>query len=56
MLAWYLVGAALAAGSAISSGLFVPMLVMGALCGRLVGLATTDVADKWGSLLSGAWN
>lgn len=52
MLAWYFVCAALAAGSAISSGLFVPMLMMGALVGRLVGLATTDVADKYGSLLS----
>ncbi|KAF8068428.1 clcD [Scenedesmus sp. PABB004] len=52
MLAWYFVGAALSAGSAIASGLFVPMLMMGALTGRLVGLATTDIADKYGQLLS----
>eukprot|EP00879_Flechtneria_rotunda_P033564 GHRR01037188.1.p2 GENE.GHRR01037188.1~~GHRR01037188.1.p2 ORF type:complete len:107 (+),score=32.08 GHRR01037188.1:602-922(+) len=52
MLAWYFLGAALAAGSAISSGLFVPQLVMGALLGRIVGLATTDIADKYGSFLS----
>lgn len=52
MLCWYFLGAALAAGSAISSGLFVPMLMMGALVGRLVGLATTDIADKYGALLT----
>lgn len=52
MLAWYFMGAAVAAGSAISSGLFVPMLMMGSILGRLVGLATTDVADKYGQLLS----
>jgi chloride channel 7 len=52
MLAWYFLGAALTAGSAISSGLFVPMLMMGAVVGRLVGLATTDVADKYGALLT----
>lgn len=52
MLAWYFLGAAVAAGSAISSGLFVPMLMMGAIAGRLVGLATTDIADKYGQLLS----
>lgn len=53
MLGWYFIGAALAAGSAISSGLFVPMLMMGALLGRLVGLATTDIAERWGQHLSG---
>jgi H+/Cl- antiporter ClcA len=52
MLAWYFIFAALAAGSAISSGLFVPMLMMGATVGRIVGLATTDIADKYGSLLT----
>ncbi|WIA10530.1 hypothetical protein OEZ86_000660 [Tetradesmus obliquus] len=52
MLAWYFLGAAVAAGSAISSGLFVPMLMMGAILGRIVGLATTDIADKYGQLLS----
>lgn len=52
MLAWYFMFAAMAAGSAISSGLFVPMLMMGATVGRLVGLATTDIADKYGALLS----
>lgn len=52
MLAWYFMFAAMAAGSAISSGLFVPMLMMGAVVGRLVGLATTDIADKYGALLS----
>lgn len=52
MLAWYFMFAAVAAGSAISSGLFVPMLMMGATVGRLVGLATTDIADKYGALLT----
>lgn len=52
MFAWYFLGAAVAAGSAISSGLFVPMLMMGSITGRLVGLATTDIADKYGQLLS----
>ena len=44
MFGWYFLGAAFAAGSAISSGLFVPMIMMGALVGRMVGLATTEVA------------
>eukprot|EP00878_Enallax_costatus_P009157 GHUV01009572.1.p1 GENE.GHUV01009572.1~~GHUV01009572.1.p1 ORF type:complete len:712 (+),score=175.93 GHUV01009572.1:218-2353(+) len=52
MFAWYFLGAAVAAGSAISSGLFVPMLMMGSITGRLVGLATTDIADRYGQLLS----
>ena len=55
MFAWYFLGAAVAAGSAISSGLFVPMLMMGSITGRLVGLATTDIADKYGQLLSRKW-
>ena len=44
MFAWYSLGAALAAGSASSSGLFVPMIMMGACLGRMVGLATTEIA------------
>jgi H+/Cl- antiporter ClcA len=55
MLGWYFLGAAVAAGSAISSGLFVPMLLMGAILGRLVGLATTDIADTYGQVLSSKW-
>lgn len=51
MFAWYFLGAALAAGSAISSGLFVPMIMMGACLGRMVGLATTKVLS---SRLAGA--
>jgi hypothetical protein len=46
MLGWYFLGAAFAAGSAISSGLFVPMIMMGAVVGRIVGLATTEIASK----------
>lgn len=45
MLAWYGIGAALAAGSSISSGLFIPMMMIGALIGRLVGLGATDLVD-----------
>lgn len=48
MLVHYFVGAAWVAGSAISSGLFVPMLVMGCLVGRLVGLAAVDIAAALG--------
>ena len=44
---YYFIGAALCAGSAISSGLFVPMLMIGAIIGRLLGLATVDVAQSW---------
>ncbi len=47
MLAWYFLGAAWASGSAISSGLFVPMLFIGACMGRLVGLWTLDLADHY---------
>lgn len=28
---------------------------MGAILGRIVGLATTDIADKYGQLLSSEW-
>ncbi len=37
-----------AAGSAISSGLFVPMLMVGAVIGRFMGLATVDIAQSAG--------
>jgi Voltage gated chloride channel len=43
LLAVYFVGAAWAAGMDISSGLFVPMLLIGAVLGRLLGLAMVDV-------------
>jgi chloride channel 7 len=46
LFAWYSLGAALAAGSALSSGLFVPMIMMGACLGRIVGLATTEIAGN----------
>ena len=39
----YFVGAACANGMAISSGLFVPMLVIGSLIGRLTGLMFLDI-------------
>ena len=48
MLVHYFLGAAWVAGSAISSGLFVPMLVMGCLVGRLMGLAAVDIAAALG--------
>uniref|UniRef100_A0A061RFD9 Chloride channel protein n=3 Tax=Tetraselmis sp. GSL018 TaxID=582737 RepID=A0A061RFD9_9CHLO len=41
MLVVYFTLAAIAAGSALSAGLFVPMLVIGACAGRLVGIAAT---------------
>ncbi|CAG9463089.1 unnamed protein product [Pedinophyceae sp. YPF-701] len=43
MLAVYLLAAAWAAGAAISTGLFVPMMLIGALVGRLTGLAAVDL-------------
>lgn len=43
----YLLGATAAAGSSIASGLFVPMLVIGAAVGRLVGLFLVDIAATW---------
>jgi hypothetical protein len=47
----YFVGAAWAAGMDISSGMFVPMLLIGAVLGRLVGLVMVDLfhADTTGS-------
>lgn len=52
LLCWYTLGAAVVSGSAISSGLFVPMLMMGATLGRVIGLATTDVAQFFGQTIS----
>ena len=53
----YAVFATVVAGSSLSSGLFVPMLVMGSALGRLVGLMLYDVAVGMGyseqSLASG---
>ena len=54
MLALYAGGAVWAAGSAISSGLFVPMLVIGSCVGRLVGLAAVDAAAARGAGSAGA--
>ncbi len=48
MLSLYFVGAAWIAGSAVSSGVFVPMLVIGSLIGRLLGLAAVDMAATFG--------
>ena len=48
MLVHYFAVAAWVAGSAISSGLFVPMLVIGCLVGRLLGLVAVDLAATWG--------
>jgi chloride channel 7 len=50
LLGWYFLGAAFAAGSAISSGLFVPMLMIGAVIGRVVGVATVDVGSALGGV------
>ena len=49
MLVFYFVGAAVTAGSAISSGTFVPMLLIGACVGRLVGLVTVNIAAAHGA-------
>ena len=51
MLVYYFGGAVWAAGSAIASGLFVPMLLIGSCIGRIVGLVAIDIAAKhgWGS-------
>ena len=38
MLVYYFLGAVWAAGSAVASGLFVPMLLIGSCVGRFVGL------------------
>ena len=51
---FYFVGAVLAAGSAVSSGVFVPMLLMGACIGRFVGLATVNIAAAYGAGSDGA--
>lgn len=49
MLIFYFLGAAITAGSAISSGTFVPMLLIGACIGRLVGLVTVNIAAAHGA-------
>mgnify|MGYP001807870456 CR=1 FL=1 len=38
----------LVAGSAVASGLFVPMLMIGAVLGRIFGLLTVDIAQVGG--------
>lgn len=48
MLALYFFGACWAAGSAIASGLFVPMLLIGSCVGRLAGLLCVDIAAAGG--------
>lgn len=48
MLVYYLLGAVWAAGTAIASGLFVPMLLIGACIGRTCGLIAIDIAAKHG--------
>lgn len=54
MLIFYFLGAAWTAGSAISSGVFVPMLLIGACIGRLVGLVIVDMAAHYGAGSEGA--
>lgn len=54
MLVFYFLGAAVTAGSAISSGTFVPMLLIGACIGRLVGLVTVNIAASHGAGSEGA--
>ncbi|KAL4529321.1 hypothetical protein Ndes2526A_g04115 [Nannochloris sp. 'desiccata'] len=54
MLVFYFVGAAVTAGSAISSGTFVPMLLIGACIGRLIGLVTVNIAASHGAGSEGA--
>lgn len=51
MLIYYFGGAVWAAGSAIASGLFVPMLLIGSCIGRIIGLTVIDFSAKqgWGS-------
>eukprot|EP00873_Tetraselmis_striata_P043550 jgi/Tetstr1/463814/TSEL_008628.t1 len=51
MLVVYFLMAVIAAGSAIAAGLFVPMLVIGACAGRLVGLAATHAMMGYGYTL-----
>ncbi|KAK2076390.1 hypothetical protein QBZ16_000915 [Prototheca wickerhamii] len=54
MLVYYFLGAAWTAGSAISSGVFVPMLMIGACVGRLIGLVMVDLAARYGRGSEGA--
>ena len=44
----YFIGASITAGSAISSGLFVPMLLIGGMVGRLGGLIVMDLTAYYG--------
>ena len=48
MLVFYFAGAVWAAGSAIASGLFVPMLLIGSCIGRIAGLMAVDFAAAGG--------
>ena len=48
MLIFYFAGAVWAAGSAIASGLFVPMLLIGSCIGRIAGLMAVDFAAAGG--------
>ena len=48
MLVFYFAGAVWAAGSAIASGLFVPMLLIGSCIGRIAGLIAVDFAAAGG--------
>lgn len=48
MLIVYFLGAVWAAGSAVASGLFVPMLLIGSCIGRIVGLICVDIAAAGG--------
>lgn len=54
MLVWYFLGAAWTAGSAIASGVFVPMLLIGACVGRIIGLVMVDMAAARGAGSDGA--
>eukprot|EP00051_Salpingoeca_urceolata_P004370 m.64518 g.64518 ORF g.64518 m.64518 type:complete len:418 (+) comp13598_c0_seq1:1431-2684(+) len=48
MLFIYFIGACWAAGSAVSSGLVVPMLLIGACYGRIIGMICVDLARNSG--------
>lgn len=48
MLLVYFIGACWVAGSAVASGLVVPMLLIGACVGRFVGLICVDIAASGG--------
>lgn len=54
MLVVYFCGAVVSAGSAVASGLFVPMLLIGACIGRLVGLVGVDLVARAGGGSAGA--